>query len=50
MYPDDPTDSFGEPHDESGPYQGQVRHHNVSALVPRDVVQGVFSNGVLIQL
>lgn len=47
--PDD-TPNWDEPadEDESRPVQGQVRHSNISARVPEDVGQGVFSNGVMI--
>lgn len=47
MPPEDGCEGEGRrPEDE--PVQGQVRHQSVSAIVPRDVAQGVFSNGVLI--
>lgn len=34
--------------EEPAPFQGQVRHSNVSARVPEEVGAGVFANGILL--
>lgn len=34
--------------DETSPIQGEIRHSNISALVPERVGQGILSNGVMI--
>ncbi len=41
-------DNNSGPNPDDVPLQGQVRHSNLSARVPEDVGQGVFSNGVMI--
>jgi len=46
-HPEAPRDSEDDD-DGSEPVQGQVRHSNVSARVPEDIGNGVFSNGVMI--
>lgn len=45
--PDDDPDSDSKP-EESRPIQGEIRHSNISALVPEGVGQGELSNGVMI--
>lgn len=45
--PDDDPDSNSQP-EESQPIQGEIRHSNISALVPEGVGNGVLSNGVMI--
>lgn len=46
MHPPQEPDRDDTP--EERPLQGQVRHESRSALVPKEVADGVFSNGVLI--
>ncbi|WP_437201237.1 DUF3467 domain-containing protein [Planctomicrobium sp. SH664] len=48
--PADDSPDWGDAagNEESLPVQGQVRHNNLSARVPEEVGQGVFSNGVMI--
>jgi hypothetical protein len=48
FHPDDSDWDDREDEQEAEPFQGQVRHSNVSARVPESVGQGVFSNGVMI--
>lgn len=45
--PDDNNDD-SEDQEEDRTVQGQVRHHQLSARVPDDIGNGVFSNGVMI--
>lgn len=41
-------DDYSHSPDEDDTVQGQVRHHQLSALVPDEIGNGVFSNGVMI--
>jgi hypothetical protein len=43
-----PPDDYSNTPEEDDTVQGQVRHHQLSALVPEEIGCGVFSNGVMI--
>lgn len=45
--PDDRSDS-SEPLNVSGPHSQEVRHTQISAIVPEDVARGVFSTGAVV--